>query len=294
MDRGDPTRGRVEREPVRARSGSRLRRPEIPAPAVVVPADHDDGHPCRQPGERRRDAEPASRNDPRVGEPEVEEIAVDQETVAQGGDGVEKGEERFLDGRGRHSEMGVGDDDQCMAEHGAKDGPLLPGRNRCDSGPRPRTSQPREATDDRPRVTRKSASGSTTPRPTRWGSSTTHAISSGSTSPAPSICACAARAIAISKSDGFRLVVSEVCVRYRQPARFDDRSGSVAGCATWRRAGSSSGTRSSTSRTVACWPPPRPSCCARRRHAPHRDARPGSRHAPVRARPGEAGAERAR
>ena len=40
------------------------------------------------------------------------------------GTGVEKREEAVLDRRRSRAEMGVGDDDEGAAEHGAKDGPL--------------------------------------------------------------------------------------------------------------------------------------------------------------------------
>ena len=39
---------------------------------------------------------------------------------------LEKRQQRLLDRRRRHAEMGVGDDDERMAQHGAKDGPLRP------------------------------------------------------------------------------------------------------------------------------------------------------------------------
>ena len=42
------------------------------------------------------------------------------------GHGVEKREQRLLDRGRRHAEVGIGDDDEGVAQHGAKDGPLRP------------------------------------------------------------------------------------------------------------------------------------------------------------------------
>ena len=44
------------------------------------------------------------------------------------GHGLEKRQQRLLDRRRRHAEMGVGHDDEGMAQHGAKDGPLRTAR----------------------------------------------------------------------------------------------------------------------------------------------------------------------
>ena len=62
--------------------------------------------------------------------------------------------------------------------------------------------------------------GSTIPRPTRWAWSTTPAIWSGSTSPAPSISGGSGMSYRELEAAGLRLAVSEVAVRYRQPARY--------------------------------------------------------------------------
>jgi hypothetical protein len=68
--------------------------------------------------------ETPSRDHTGVGEPEVEEIAVDEEAVAQAGHGFQKRQQPLLHGGRRHAEVGVGNDDEGMAEHGAKDGSL--------------------------------------------------------------------------------------------------------------------------------------------------------------------------
>ena len=101
--------------------------PEITIPPVVVAAHHDDRDLAAEAGDRRGDVKTASGYDSGIGEPEVEEIAVDQQAIAQGRHGVEELEENFLGSRRRHSKVGVGHDHEGVAEHGAKDGlPLTP------------------------------------------------------------------------------------------------------------------------------------------------------------------------
>jgi hypothetical protein len=60
--------------------------------------------------------------DPGVGKPEVEEVAVDEKTIAQARDGFEEVEERLLDSRRCGPEVGIGDDHKRIPQHGAKDG----------------------------------------------------------------------------------------------------------------------------------------------------------------------------
>jgi acyl-CoA thioester hydrolase len=69
--------------------------------------------------------EAASGDYPGVGEPEVEQVAIDQKAVAQRGHRIEELEQCLLDPRRRHSEVGIGHDHKGAAEHGAKDGLLL-------------------------------------------------------------------------------------------------------------------------------------------------------------------------
>ena len=57
--------------------------PELVIPPVMVSPHHYYWQSPAEPGERRGDVKPAPGNDPGVGEPEVEEIAVDQQAVAQ-------------------------------------------------------------------------------------------------------------------------------------------------------------------------------------------------------------------
>ncbi len=96
--------------------------PEGAAPAVVVAADHEDRH---APGERddgRGHPDAVSRDHPVVGKPEVVEIAGDQEGISQVGDAIEEGEECVLVGTGGDAEVGVRDNNQLFANHGAKGG----------------------------------------------------------------------------------------------------------------------------------------------------------------------------
>jgi hypothetical protein len=91
----------------------------------MVSPDHYDRHLSAKPGQSRGNVEPAPRDHPGVGKPEIEQVTVDEETVAQMGHGVEKLEECLLDRGRRHSKVGIGDDDEGLAKHGAKDGPPL-------------------------------------------------------------------------------------------------------------------------------------------------------------------------
>ncbi len=63
---------------------------------------------------------PPPGDDPPVGEPEIEEVPVDEATIPEGGDGIEKREEGALDlGRGR-AEVCVRDNDQLVTKHEPK------------------------------------------------------------------------------------------------------------------------------------------------------------------------------
>jgi hypothetical protein len=97
----------------------------VSIPPVVVSPDHYDRHPSPEPAQRRRHVKPPARDHSGVGEPEIEQVAVDEQAIAQLRHGVEKVEEGFFDRGRRHSKVGVGDDNEGVAEHGAKDGPTL-------------------------------------------------------------------------------------------------------------------------------------------------------------------------
>ena len=100
--------------------------PEVAVPAVVIPSNHDDRHLSAEPGEGGRHVESVAWNYTRVGKPEVEKVPVDEQAVAQRGDGFEKLKQRLLGRRWSHAEVGIRDDDKGMAQHGAKDGPAPP------------------------------------------------------------------------------------------------------------------------------------------------------------------------
>jgi len=112
----------------------------------MVSPDHYDRHSSAEPGQGRRDVKPAPPDHPGVGEPEIEQVAVDEKAVPQVGDRFQERQERLLDGGRRHAEMGIGDDDQRMAQHGAKDEPLRPAwqpaPRACDSAKPPSVTNP--------------------------------------------------------------------------------------------------------------------------------------------------------
>ena len=111
----------------------------------MIAADHHDRKPAAQLRQGGGDVEATAGNHPTVGEPEVEEIAVEEEAVAQVRHRLQKCQERLLDPGRRHAEMGIRHDDQRMAQHGAKDEPLgPPGQPRpvCDCGATPSVTNP--------------------------------------------------------------------------------------------------------------------------------------------------------
>jgi hypothetical protein len=81
--------------------------PEMRVPPVMVSPDHYDRHAAPQSRQGRGNMEAPPGNDPGVREPEVEEIAVDEQTIAQTGHGVEEREERLFHLRRRDTQMGV-------------------------------------------------------------------------------------------------------------------------------------------------------------------------------------------
>lgn len=109
-----------ELEPLPVPSEARFLLPELGAPAVVVAAHHEHGHPPGERGERGGDPERTARQRGRIGEPELEKVAVDEQRVAQRGDGVEELEQRGFDRRRGVAEVGVGDDDEGLSQHGRK------------------------------------------------------------------------------------------------------------------------------------------------------------------------------
>ena len=61
--------------------------------------------------------EPDPGNQPAVGEPEIEDVAVEEEAVAERGRALEKGEEGLLDLGRSGAHMGVGKDEEALTEH---------------------------------------------------------------------------------------------------------------------------------------------------------------------------------
>lgn len=123
----DPAAPDLEGRPTRAEGQAQISLPEITIPPVVVASYHYNRESSSQHRECGCDVKAASGNHPGIGEPEIEEIAVDEQAVAQRRHGIEEVEQCPLDSRRRHSEVGIGHDYKGAAEHGAKDG-LLPRR----------------------------------------------------------------------------------------------------------------------------------------------------------------------
>src|SRR5688500_17796308 len=126
MDRSHRAAPDPERRLMRGEAYSHVSFPEVSAPSVMVPSDHHDRQPTPAPAHGRGDVEATPGDGAVVGEPEIEQIAVDEQAVAQGWDSVEEVEKCLLDRGRRHSQMGIGYDDESVAQHGAKDGPHLP------------------------------------------------------------------------------------------------------------------------------------------------------------------------
>jgi hypothetical protein len=69
----------------------------------MVSSHHHDRHLASQPGERRGYMKSSSGYDPRVGEPEIEEVSIDEQAVAQSRHGIEELEQRLLHAGRRHA-----------------------------------------------------------------------------------------------------------------------------------------------------------------------------------------------
>jgi hypothetical protein len=69
---------------------------------------------------------PAAWYDAGIGEPEVEQISIDEQAIAELRHGIEKLEKCLFNRGRRHSKVGIGNDNEGVPEHGAKDGPPLP------------------------------------------------------------------------------------------------------------------------------------------------------------------------
>src|SRR2546425_4547304 len=92
---------------------------EVAAPAVVVAAHERDRHAARPQGVELRDgAEVTARDHRAVFEPEIEQVAVDEERVAEIGHRVEESVKRDGDRWRDLAEMSVGDDDHTRGGGG--------------------------------------------------------------------------------------------------------------------------------------------------------------------------------
>src|SRR5213596_1890922 len=78
--------------------------------------------------ELRHGSEMPPRDHRAVLEPEIEQVAVDEERVAQLGHGIEEGVEAGLERRRDLSQMSVGDDEHARGGHGGKLGIRREGR----------------------------------------------------------------------------------------------------------------------------------------------------------------------
>ena len=186
--------------------------PEVIVPSIVVSSNHYDRHSAAQPGQRGGDVKTTSRDYAGIGEPEIEQIAVDQQAIAQDGNGLEEFEQRLLDARRRHAKVGIGNDNEGVAQHGAKDGPPLrppqPERHEASMAP----GSPISETQVRVNYSETDQMGVVYhARYLVWLdiARTEHLRRSG-----------------MSYRDleraGLRLAVSDVSIKYRQPARYDD------------------------------------------------------------------------
>jgi hypothetical protein len=86
----------------------------------VVPTGHHDRDAGAEVGEGRGGADGVARDHPVPGEEEIEQVAIDQEGVAEGRDLVEEVEECLLGGGGAGAEVDILHDDELVTEHGAR------------------------------------------------------------------------------------------------------------------------------------------------------------------------------
>jgi acyl-CoA thioester hydrolase len=120
MEREHPASAHGELQLDGRESDAELRMPEsAAAPAVVVSAHHRYRESPGEPPQCCSHLEAVPGNNPAVGEPELEEISIDEQRVAQRRHGVEKVEQDCLGLPRRVSQVGVGDDDQSLW-HGPK------------------------------------------------------------------------------------------------------------------------------------------------------------------------------
>jgi acyl-CoA thioester hydrolase len=212
VDRGDRASTDAESRPVGMEQQTQVPLPEVAVPSIVVSPHHHYRQATPQPGQRSGDVEAPPRDHRGIGEPEIEQVAVDQQAIAQRRHRIEKLEEGLL-GPGRSdAEMGIGYDDEAEAKHGAKDG-VLPRPVQREAGlVAMTTSSPVSETLVRVNYSETDQMGVVYhARYLVWLDIARCDLlrNTGLTY----------RELELS---GLRLAVSEVTIRYRQPARYDD------------------------------------------------------------------------
>jgi hypothetical protein len=89
--------------------------PEILSPAIVVAPDHDHRHLPPKSAEGRRHGKAFAGDDPAIGEPEIEEVSIYQQTIAQFRGVVKKFQQSLFDGWIGDTEMSVRKDEELLA-----------------------------------------------------------------------------------------------------------------------------------------------------------------------------------
>ena len=94
--------------------------PEVIAPAIVVAAHDGDRDPLPELRQGRCHPESVTRHDMAIAEPEIEEVTIDEQRIAQGGHLPEKAEECIGHPRRGGAQVRVGDGDHGGSQHAAK------------------------------------------------------------------------------------------------------------------------------------------------------------------------------
>jgi hypothetical protein len=100
---GDATASDLERGAHGFEAQSQVLFPELAAPSVVVSPHHYDREATAKPGQSRGNMEPPPGYHPGIGEPEVEQVTVDEKAIAQLRHSVEELEECLFDRGRRHT-----------------------------------------------------------------------------------------------------------------------------------------------------------------------------------------------
>jgi acyl-CoA thioester hydrolase len=235
MDRQDPAGPDLELGAAGMELDLQVLPPEVAAPAIVIPAGHDDGDPLAERREPCGDMKPAAGNYPLVFEPEIEQIPVDQQGIAQGGDGLQEGEQGRLDLRRSRPQVGIGQNHELMAKHRGKIAhprsaasalspnliPGLPFGTMCPANPPSRHHpsepgiEPAEVSEISVRVNYSETDQMGVVYHARYVvwldmARTEHLRHAG-------------MSYKEVEAMGVRLAVGELAIRYRQPARYDDQ-----------------------------------------------------------------------